>query len=53
MWSIVAKEAIFGMAVASMISAEQRAMKTVASTDMHQTYICLNAPYSLRSSTPS
>ena len=33
MWSIVAREVNFSMAVAFMISAEQRAIKIVVSTD--------------------
>ena len=53
MWSIVAREVNFGMAVAYMISAEQRAIETVASMDMPHSDICLNAPYFLRSSAPS
>ena len=34
MWSIVAREVNFGMAVAFTISAEQRAIETVASMHM-------------------
>ena len=50
MWSVVARDAIFGMEVASMISAEQRAIETVASINVSHSDICLNAPYLLRSS---
>ena len=60
MWSIVAREVNFGMAVAYMISAEQRAIETVASMnieycvrDISHSDICLNAPYFLRSSATS
>ena len=52
---IVAGEVIFGMAVAYMVSVEQRAsyMETVASTNVSHSDICLNALYFLRSSAPS
>ena len=42
MWSIVAREVNFGMAVAFMISAEQRAIETVVSADTSHSDICLN-----------
>ena len=42
MWSIVAREVNFGMAVAFMISVEQRAIKTVVSADISHSDICLN-----------
>ena len=48
MWSIVAREVNFGVAVsclaAYMISAEQRAIETVVSADVSHSDICLNAP---------
>ena len=50
MWSVVAREVIFGMAVAYMISAEQRAIETVDGMNISHSDICLNAPYFLRSS---
>ena len=53
MWSIVARGVNFGMAVAYMISAEQRAIETVASVDISHSGICLNTPYFLRSAAPS
>ena len=40
MWSIVAREVNFGMVVAFMILAEQRAIETVVSADMsHSGYL--------------
>ena len=48
MWSIVARRVNFGMAVAYMISVEQRAIETVASTDTSHSGICLNTPDLLR-----
>ena len=45
MWIIVAREVNFGMTVDYTISAEQRAIETVASMDMPHSDICLNAPY--------
>ena len=45
MRSIVAREVNFGMVVVYMISAEQRAIKTVASVDIPHSDICLNTPY--------
>ena len=48
MWSIVARRVNFGMAVAYMISAEQRAIETVASMDTSHSDICLNTPDLLR-----
>ena len=58
MWSVVAREVNFGMALAYMISAEQRAtryrkLETVASMNISNSDICLNAPYFLRSPAPS
>ena len=53
MRSIVARGVNFGMAVAYMISAEQRAIETVASMDISHSDICLNTPYFLRSAAPS
>ena len=50
---IVAREVDFGMVVAYMISAEQRAMETVASIDISHSDVCLNTPYFLRFATPS
>ena len=53
MRSVVARGVNFGVAVAYMISAGQRAIETVASVDISHSDICLNTPYFLRSSTPS
>ena len=52
MWSIVAREVNFGMAVALMISAGQRAIETVVSADMSHSDICLNTPALLRFAAP-
>ena len=52
MWSIVAREVNFGMAVAFIISAEQRAIETVVSTDVSHSDICLNTPDVLRFAAP-
>ena len=54
MWSIVAREVNFGMAVAFMISVEQRAIGTVVSEDTSHSYsdICLNTPDLLRFAAP-
>ena len=52
MRSIVARGVNFGMAVAYMISAEQRALETVASVDISHSGICLNTPYFLRFAAP-
>ena len=40
MWSIVAREVNFGMAVAYVISAEQRDIETVVSMDILNSDIC-------------
>ena len=53
MRGIVARGVNFGMSVACMISAEQRAIETVASVDISHSGICLNTPYLLRSAAPS
>ena len=53
MWSVVAREVDFGMAVAYIISAEQRAIETVANMNISHSDICFNAPCFLRSSAPS
>ena len=58
MRSIVARGVNFGMAVAYMISAEQRAisLETVAKLSMNISWhsgICLNTSYFLRPSAPS
>ena len=52
MRSIVARGVNFGMAVAYMISAEQRAIETVASMDIPHLDICLNTPDLLRFAAP-
>ena len=44
MRSIVARGVNFGMEVVYMISAEQRAIETVASVDISHSDICLNTP---------
>ena len=43
----------FGMAVAYMVSAEQRTVEPVANVVISHSDICLNTPYFLRSTTPS
>ena len=50
MLSIVAREVNFGMPVTYKISAERRAIETVASIDIPHSGICLNTLYFLRSS---
>ena len=50
---IAAKEVIFDVAVASMVSAEQRAIETVGSIGLPPSDICLNTPYFLRFAAPS
>ena len=52
MLSIVAREVNFRMAVAFMISAEQRTVETVVSMDISHSDICLNTPYMLRFAAP-
>jgi hypothetical protein len=44
----VAREVNFGMAVAFMISVEQRAIETVVSAEISHSDICLNTPDLLR-----
>ena len=44
---------LFRVSLAYMISAEQRAIETIASVDISHSGICLNTPYSLRSAAPS
>ena len=41
------------LSVASMVSAEQRAIETVGSIGLPPSDICLNTPYFLRSAAPS
>ena len=52
MWSIVAREVNFGMAVAFTVSVEQRAIETTVSTDISHSGICLNTPDLLRFAAP-
>ena len=52
MWSIVAREVNFGMAVACMISTEQRATEPAVSMDVSHSDICLNTPDLMRFAAP-
>ena len=52
MWSIVAREVNFGMAVAFMFSSEQCIIETVVSTDISHSDICLNTTDMLRFEAP-
>ena len=53
MSNVVAGGVNFGMVVAYMISAEQRAIETVAGMDISYSNVCLNTPYFLRFAAPS